>query len=166
MELRERIRQFFAGTERVEVPTILQMEATECGAASLAMILAYYGRWLPLEVLRQECGVTRDGSNAENLLKAARRQGCEAKAFAGRSSALRKKEFPLILFWEFNHFLVMEGFKGDTVYLNDPAMGRRTVSWDEFQGSYTGVYMKIKPGPDFKQEGQRYSIVKAIAAKL
>ena len=166
MELKERIRQFFAGTERVEVPTILQMEATECGAASLGMILAYYGRWLPLEVLRQECGVTRDGSNADNILKAARRQGCVAKAFAGRSSALRKKEFPLILFWEFNHFLVMEGFQGDTVYLNDPAMGRRTVSWDEFQESYTGVYMKITPGEEFKKEGERYSVVKAIAAKL
>ena len=166
MELKERIRQFFAGTERVEVPTILQMEATECGAASLGMILAYYGRWLPLEVLRQECGVTRDGSNADNILKAARRQGCVAKAFAGRSSALRKKEFPLILFWEFNHFLVMEGFQGDTVYLNDPAMGRRTVSWEEFQESYTGVYMKITPGEEFKKEGERYSVVKAIAAKL
>ena len=166
MEMRERIRQFFAGTERVEVPTILQMEATECGAASLGMILAYYGRWLPLEVLRQECGVTRDGSNADNLLKAARRQGCNAKAFAGRSSALRKKEFPLILFWEFNHFLVLEGFKGDTVYLNDPAMGRRTLPWDEFVASYTGVYMKITPGEEFKPEGQRYSIAKAMAAKL
>ena len=166
MELKERIRQFFAGTERVEVPTILQMEATECGAASLGMILAYYGRWLPLEVMRQECGVTRDGSNADNILKAARRQGCTAKAFAGRSSALRKKEFPLILFWEFNHFLVMEGFQGDTVYLNDPAMGRRTVSWEEFQESYTGVYMKITPGEEFKKEGERYSVVKAIAAKL
>ena len=95
MDTRERIRQFFAGKERVKVPTVLQMEATECGAASLAMVLAYYGRWLPLEFLRQECGVTRDGSNADNLLKAARRQGCVAKAFAGRSEVLRKKEFPL-----------------------------------------------------------------------
>ena len=166
MDIRERIRQFFAGKERVQVPTILQMEATECGAASLGMILAYYGRWMPLEVLRQECGVTRDGSNADNLLKAARRQGCVAKAFAGRSQVLRKKEFPLILFWEFNHFLVLEGFKGDTVYLNDPAMGRRTVPWDEFQESYTGVYMKITPGEGFKPEGEPYSIAKAVAAKL
>ena len=166
MDTRERIRQFFAGKERVMVPTVLQMEATECGAASLAMVLAYYGRWLPLEFLRQECGVTRDGSNAENLLKAARRQGCVAKAFAGRSEKLRKKEFPLILFWEFNHFLVLEGFQGDTVYLNDPAMGRRTVPWDEFTGSYTGVYMKIAPGENFKPEGEPYSIVKAVSAKL
>lgn len=166
MDIRERIRQFFAGKERVQVPTILQMEATECGAASLGMILAYYGRWLPLEVLRQECGVTRDGSNADNLLKAARRQGCVAKAFAGRSQVLRKKEFPLILFWEFNHFLVLEGFQGDTVYLNDPAMGRRTVPWNEFLESYTGVYMKITPGENFKPEGEPYSIVKTVAAKL
>ena len=166
MDKRERIRQFFAGNERVKVPTVLQMEATECGAASLAMILAYYGRWLPLELLRQECGVTRDGSNADNLLKAARRQGCVAKAFAGRSEVLRKKEFPLILFWEFNHFLVLEGFQGDTVFLNDPAMGRRTVPWDEFITSYTGVYMKITPDENFKPEGEPYSIVKTVAAKL
>lgn len=166
MDKRERIRQFFAGKERVKVPTVLQMEATECGAASLAMILAYYGRWLPLEFLRQECGVTRDGSNADNLLKAARRQGCVAKAFAGRSEVLRKKEFPLILFWEFNHFLVLEGFQGDTVFLNDPAMGRRTVTWDEFLTSYTGVYMKITPSENFKPEGEPYSIVKTVAAKL
>ena len=166
MDTRERIRQFFAGKERVKVPTVLQMEATECGAASLAMVLAYYGRWLPLEFLRQECGVTRDGSNADNLLKAARRQGCVAKAFAGRSEVLRKKEFPLILFWEFNHFLVLEGFQGDTVFLNDPAMGRRTVTWDEFLTSYTGVYMKITPGESFKPEGEPYSIVKTVAAKL
>ena len=166
MDKRERIRQFFAGKERVKVPTVLQMEATECGAASLAMILAYYGRWLPLGLLRQECGVTRDGSNADNLLKAARRQGCVAKAFAGRSEVLRKKAFPLILFWEFNHFLVLEGFQGDTVFLYDPAMGRRTVPWDEFITSYTGVYMKITPDENFKPEGEPYSIVKTVAAKL
>ena len=110
--------------------------------------------------------MTRDGSNADNLLKAARRQGCVAKAFAGRSEVLRKKEFPLILFWEFNHFLVLEGFQGDTVFLNDPAMGRRTVTWDEFLTSYTGVYMKITPSENFKPEGEPYSIVKTVAAKL
>ena len=135
MDKRERIRQFFAGKERVKVPTVLQMEAT-------------------------------DGSNADNLLKAARRQGCVAKAFAGRSEVLRKKEFPLILFWEFNHFLVLEGFQGDTVFMNDPAMGRRTVTWDEFLTSYTGVYMKITPSENFKPEGEPYSIVKTVAAKL
>ena len=163
MNIKER---FFPKNRRVKVPTVLQMEATECGAASLAMVLAYYGKWLPLEKLRQECGVTRDGSNAENILRAAKRLGCVAKGFAGRPIALKKKEFPLIIFWEFNHFVVMEGIKGDTVYLNDPAMGRRTVQWDEFLTSYTGVYMSVRPGANFQKEGQRYSVVKAIATKL
>ena len=98
MEFTERIRQFFFGKHRVKTPTILQMEATECGATSLGMVLAYYGKWLPLEKLRQECGVTRDGVNAKNILRAARRLGCIAKGFAGKPEVLRKKEFPLILF--------------------------------------------------------------------
>ncbi|MBQ9366092.1 MAG: NHLP family bacteriocin export ABC transporter peptidase/permease/ATPase subunit, partial [Schwartzia sp.] len=149
-----------------KVPTVLQMEATECGAASLAMVLAYYGKWLPLEKLRQDCGVTRDGSNAKNILRAARNHGCTAKGFAGRPDVLKKKEYPLILFWEFNHFVVMEGVKGDTVYLNDPAMGRRTVSWEEFLGSYTGIYLSIRPDARFRKEGHRYSIAAAIAEKL
>ncbi|WP_051650296.1 NHLP family bacteriocin export ABC transporter peptidase/permease/ATPase subunit [Selenomonas sp. AB3002] len=157
---------FFQNKYRTKVPTVLQMEATECGAASLAMVLAHYGKWLPLEKLRQDCGVTRDGSNAQNILRAAKNHGCTAKGFAGRPNVLRKKEYPLILFWEFNHFVVLEGIKGDTVYLNDPAMGRRTVAWEEFVGSYTGVYLAIRPGQGFKKEGHRYSVVQAIAGRL
>lgn len=166
MEVRERIRQFFFGKHRVKTPTILQMEATECGAASLGMVLAYYGKWLPLEKLRQECGVTRDGVNAKNILRAARRLGCVAKGFAGKPEVLRGKEFPLILFWEFNHFVVMEGVENDTVYLNDPALGRRKVSWADFLTSYTGIYLNIRPGEDFVQEGHPYNVAKAIAEKL
>ena len=166
MELAERIRQFFFGAQRVKTPTVLQMEATECGAASLAMVLAYYGKWLPLEKLRQECGVTRDGVNAKNILRAARRLGCVAKGFAGKPEVLRKKEFPLILFWEFNHFVVLEGVENDTAYLNDPAMGRRQVSWEEFLSSYTGIYLNIRPGEDFVQEGHSYNVAKAVAEKL
>ena len=166
MEARERIRQFFFGKHRVKTPTILQMEATECGAASLGMVLAYYGKWLPLEKLRQECGVTRDGVNAKNILRAARRLGCVAKGFAGKPEVLRGKEFPLILFWEFNHFVVMEGVENDTVYLNDPALGRRKVSWADFLTSYTGIYLNIRPGEDFVQEGHPYNVAKAIAEKL
>ncbi len=166
MEFSERIRQFFFGKHRVKTPTILQMEATECGAASLGMVLAYYGKWLPLEKLRLECGVTRDGVNAKNILRAARRLGCVAKGFAGKPEVLRGKEFPLILFWEFNHFVVMEGVENDTVYLNDPALGRRKVSWEDFLTSYTGIYLNIRPGEDFVQEGHPYNVAKAIAEKL
>ena len=166
MEFSERIRQFFFGKHRVKTPTILQMEATECGAASLGMVLAYYGKWLPLEKLRLECGVTRDGVNAKNILRAARRLGCVAKGFAGKPEVLRGKEFPLILFWEFNHFVVMEGVENDTVYLNDPALGRRKVSWADFLTSYTGIYLNIRPGEDFVQEGHPYNVAKAIAEKL
>ncbi|MBR3458843.1 MAG: NHLP family bacteriocin export ABC transporter peptidase/permease/ATPase subunit [Selenomonadaceae bacterium] len=166
MDMRERLRQFIFGTRRVKTPTILQMEAVECGAASLAMVLAYYGKWLPLERLRQECGVTRDGSNVNNIVLAAIRLGCKANGRAGPPAGLKKKEYPLILFWEFNHFVVLEGVEKDTVYLNDPAMGRRILPWEEFRTSYTGVYIEIRPGADFRPEGARYSIVKALAEKL
>ena len=164
-----RIKKFFSGDARVKVPTILQMEAVECGAASLAMVLAYYGKWIPLEKLRQECGVTRDGSNADNILKAARNLGCVAKGFRCRALVLKKKtkkDFPLILFWEFNHFVVLEGIADDIAYLNDPAMGRRKVPWQDFMTSYTGVYLKISPDENFRKEGHPYNVFKTIAGKL
>ena len=94
-----RIKKFFAESKRAKVPTILQMEAVECGAASLAMVLASFGLWLPLEKLRQECGVNRDGSNAFNIIKAAKNRGCEAKGYRWRASTLKQKEFPLIIHW-------------------------------------------------------------------
>ena len=167
MDMREKLRQLVFGTKRVKVPTILQMEAVECGAAALAMILAYYGKWIPLERLRQECGVTRDGSNADNLVRAAERIGCRAEGRAGHPLGLKKKEYPLILFWEFNHFVVLEGIENDVVYLNDPAMGRRQVPWKEFRTSYTGVYIEVRPDKErFVPEGHPYSIVKAMAEKL
>jgi len=167
-KLKDRFKNFFHNDDlRIKVPTILQMEATECGAASLAMILAHYKLWIPLEKLRQQCGVTRDGSNAKNILRAARALGCEAKAFARDADKLRaKKEFPIIVHWEFNHFVVMEGVKKDTVYLNDPATGRRTVKWADFRTSYTGVYLRIIPKEKFKPAGRRYNVFKAVAAKL
>lgn len=148
------------------MPTILQMEAVECGAASLAMVLAHYGKWIPLERLRQECAVTRDGSNANNIIKAARNLGCDAKGFAGIPAGILKKEFPLILFWEFSHFVVMEGYDGDNILLNDPAMGRRSVPWNDFIGSYTGVHISVRPGPNFKKEGGPYNIFKTLGQKL
>ena len=149
-----------------KVPTFLQMEATECGAAALGMVLAYYGLWIPLEKLRQECGVSRDGSKASNIVKAARLRGCEAKGYRWDAEKLRQKEWPLLLHWGFNHFVVLEGIDGDEAYINDPAAGRRTVPWKDFCGLYTGVALEIRPGASFKREGEPYSIVRAIGRKL
>ena len=91
--------------KRAKTPTVLQMEATECGAASLGMVLAYYGLWIPLEKLRQECGVTRDGSKASCVVRAARARGCEAHGYRWDVDHLREMEYPLIIHWEFNHFV-------------------------------------------------------------
>lgn len=155
---------------RVKVPTILQMEATECGAASLAMILAHYDLWIPLEKLRQECGVNRDGSKASCVLRAAKNRNCKANGYKLKVDDLLglvpENPFPMIIHWEFNHFVVLEGIKNGIAYLNDPAMGRRTVPIDEFRTSYTGVALMIEPGEGFKKEGHRYNVFKDIAAKL
>ena len=157
---------------RTKVPTILQMEATECGAASLGMVLAHYKLWLPLEKLRQECGVNRDGSKASCVIRAARNLGCDADGYRWNAGMIKElieegeNPFPLIIHWEFNHFVVMEGIRKDTVYLNDPAMGRRTVPWEEFRTSYTGVALYIEPGEKFQPAGHRYNIFKAMAKKL
>ena len=152
--------------KRTKVPTILQMEATECGAAALAMILAHYGLWIPLEKMRQECGVDRDGSKASCIVRAARNRHCEANGYRWMADSLREQEFPLIIHWEFNHFVVLEGIKGDTAYLNDPAMGRRTVPWTEFCTSYTGVSLEIRPDEGFRPEGARYNVFRAVYEKL
>ena len=167
MNIFERVKKFFSSTDRVKVPTILQMEATECGAASLSMIFAHYGLWLPLEKLRQECGVNRDGSKASCVIRAARARGCTANGYKWPVDRLLEVgEYPLIIHWEFNHFVVLEGVKGETVYLNDPAMGRRTVPLSEFRTSYTGVALRVVPNENFKPEGERYNIFKDVAAKM
>ena len=168
MNFLNEIKNFFGlTTSRVKVPTILQMEATECGAASLSMILAHYGLWLPLEKLRQECGVNRDGSKASCVVRAARNRGCTANGYRWNADRVREvNEFPLIIHWEFNHFVVLEGIAGNTVYLNDPALGRRTVKWEEFRTSYTGVALHIVPNENFVPEGRRYDILKAVTEKL
>ena len=166
-------RRFFAGDgSRVKVPTVLQMEATECGAAALAMVLAHYRLWIPLELLRQECGVNRDGSKASSVLKAARGRHCVANGYRWTVNDILKQIpktkdlFPLIIHWEFNHFVVLEGIRENTAYLNDPAMGRRTVPLDEFRTSYTGVSLMVRPGEGFRPEGKRYNVFKDIWGKL
>lgn len=152
--------------KRVKTPTVLQMEAVECGAASLCMIFAYYGLWLPLEKLRQECGVNRDGVSAANIVKAARRWGFNANGYRYPGEALRDAAYPMLIHWEFNHFVVLEGIKGDTVYINDPAVGHRRISFASFYGSYTGIALEITPTENFQPSGEKYSIYKEVIKRL
>ena len=147
------------------VPTVLQMEAVECGAASLAMILAYYGKWIPLEDLRMQCGVTRDGSNAGQLAKVARNHGLEAKGKRYEVDDIRKESSrPLILFWGFGHFVVFEGMKGDQFQLNDPAGGRRLVDEAEFSKSFTGIALQFDLTPAFEPSGSPPSLLRGVKA--
>ena len=142
-----------------KVPVIMQMEALECGAASLAMILAYYDKWIPLEQVRCDCGVSRDGSNALNVLRAARNYGLEAKGYRYEPEELKKYgTFPCIIHWNFNHFVVLDGFKKDKAVLNDPAKGNYTVSMKTFDESFTGVCLIFKPTADFKPSGKPKSM--------
>ena len=148
-----------------KVPVVMQMEALECGAASLTMILAYYGKWVPLEQVRADCGVSRDGSNAKNVLKAARSYGLVAKGYRYEPEDLKKNgKFPCIIHWNFNHFLVLNGFKGNKAYLNDPAKGNYAVSMETFDESFTGICLMFEPGEDFQPSGKPKSML-AFAKK-
>ena len=142
----------------VKVPVVMQMEALECGAASLTMILAYYGKWLPLEQVRADCGVSRDGSNAGNVMNAARRYGLNAKGFRTGVEALRNSSvFPCIIHWNFNHFVVLCGFRGKYAYLNDPARGNVRVTMEEFDKAFTGICLAFAPSESFQPSGKRKS---------
>lgn len=142
-----------------KVPVIMQMEALECGAASLAMVLAWYGKWLPLERVRADCGVSRDGSNARNMLKAARSYGLDAQGYRYEPELLKAEgKFPCIIHWNFNHFVVLCGFKGKYAMINDPARGNVRVPMKEFDEAFTGVCIMFEPSERFEPGGKPRSV--------
>ena len=150
-----------------KVPVVMQMEALECGAASLAMILAYYEKWIPLEQVRLDCGVSRDGSNARNILRAARSYGLSAKGYRYEPEVLRREgKFPCIIHWNFNHFVVLDGFRGNKAVLNDPAKGTYTVPMSTFDDSFTGICLLFEPDEGFVPEGKPQSMLKYAKKRL
>lgn len=150
-----------------KTPMVMQMEAAECGAASLSMVLAYYGKWVPLEQVRLDCGVSRDGSNAKNICQAAKRYGLEVKAYRYEiASLMEKASYPCILHWGFNHFVVLNGFCRKGAVLNDPARGCITVSMEELDENFTGICLLFQPGDAFTPTGSKKSILNFAKQRL
>ncbi len=149
------------------VPVVMQLEALECGAASLAMVMAYYGKWVPLEQVRADCGVSRDGSKAKNIYRAAMHYGFHVEAYRMSPEALKEDgQFPCIIHWNMNHFVVLDGFRGKHVIINDPARGEVRVSWEEFDRAFTGVVIIPVPGENFEPGGKRRSTVDFARKRL
>jgi len=151
---------------RVKTKPFLQREATECGAASLGIILKYYGREVPLMELRGKCGVSRDGTNAGQIIRTAREYGLTARGGKSTVEFLENTDLPVIIFWKFNHFLVVEGFDKKLAYLNDPALGRRKVSREEFAKSYSGIVLQMEPGEEFVKGGKKRNFIAYLAVRL
>ena len=152
--------------QRARTPILLQMHASECGAACLGSILGYFGKWVPLTELRERCEVSRDGSSAASIMRAARSYGLECKGLNVRADQLGKLQFPLILFWQFSHFVVLEGCDGNSFHLNDPSTGRRRLSAEEFAKGYSGIALQFKCGPDFNPGGERPDLFRRLHALL
>lgn len=149
-----------------KTPTIYQMEATECGAASLAMILGYYGKYVPLEQMRIETGVSRDGCNAKNILRGARKLGLDAKGYRKSLDKLMEVKPPCIIHWNFNHFVVYEGYKGDKFYINDPAVGRRKLSREEIDAAFTGIVLVFEKKDEFQKSKKESSLTTFVKERL
>lgn len=150
-----------------KVPVVMQLEALECGAACLTMILAYYNKWIPLEQVRKDCGVSRDGSKASNVLKAARSYGMTTSGYKCEPDYLRREgTFPCIIHWNFNHFIVLKGFRGGKVYINDPARGELIITLEEFNKAFTGIALMMEPGDDFVPEGAPKSMLSYTRKRL
>lgn len=147
------------------VPVVMQMEMVECGAASLGMILAYHKKWLPLEQLRKDCGISRDGCSAKQLLLAGRSYGMEVNAYKLDGEELQELT-PAIIHWNFNHFVVYKGKKGNHHYLNDPARGKVKVTQEEFDKAFTGIALTFEPTETFKPGGSRASILGFVRRRL
>ena len=149
------------------IPIIMQLEALECGAASLAMVMAYYGKWVPLEQVRVDCGVSRTGSNAKNILRAARKYGFKTKGYAYDIKRLKEKgKFPAIIHWGGGHFVVLDGFRGNKAIINDPAKGLIKVDLKTFDQIFTGIYLEIIPDEGFVPGGKRKSIFSFAKKRL
>lgn len=146
---------------------VLQMEAAECGAACLSMVLGGFGRWLPLETLREQCNVSRDGVSASTLLRVARAQGLVAEGYGAPADQLHELDGPLILFWNYNHFVVLEGFdRHGRARILDPGMGRRLLGADELEEGYSGIALQLIPGPGFERSGSPPNVFGAILRRL
>ncbi len=153
-------------SRKVTTPIVLQMHASECGAACLGSILAYFGRWVPLSELREKCEVSRDGSSAASIVRAARQFGVECRGLSLTTERLKMLELPLIIFWQYSHFVVLEGYDSSNFYLNDPSTGRRRVSAGEFDKGYSGIALRFEPGGDFQPGGERPGLFRQLRTLL
>jgi len=149
-----------------KTPTIYQMEATECGAASLSMVFSYFGKHIPLEQMRIETGVSRDGCNAGNIMRCAKKYGLDCHGYRKEPAALRELQPPCIIHWNFNHFVVFEGFKGKHAYINDPAMGRRKLTMEELDDAFTGVVLTFAKTDKFVKEKKQKTMLSFIKHRL
>jgi NHLM bacteriocin system ABC transporter peptidase/ATP-binding protein len=151
---------------RKRTPTFLQHEVAECGAACLGMVLAHFGRWVSLEELRYVTAVNRDGTRASNIVRGAKHYGIAARGFTKAPEDLATMTMPVVVFWNFNHFITVEGMRGGKVWVNDPATGPRVMTFTEFDEGFTGVVLTFERTPEFQPGGTPPSLFGNIAAQL